>query len=100
MTLGYWLFQPEVWVIAGILLVLAEVLDGSAIFFLPFGLGALANALLVHWQGSAALPSLLVLETWYDTLISLALLALVALLVLRLFMRFRCRTPPADVNDY
>lgn len=100
MGIAYWLYQPEVWIILGIVLILAELTDGSAIFFLPFGLGALSNALLVSLQSSENLPSVLEFSEWWNMLISWALLAVVALGLLRLIFSFRRRKKDQDINEY
>ena len=50
MSLSYWLFLPEFWIIAGILLICLELVDGSLIFFLPLGLGSFFNALTLFFQ--------------------------------------------------
>ena len=50
MFLSYWLFLPELWVIAGIILICLEIVDGSLIFFLPLGLGSILNALILFLQ--------------------------------------------------
>lgn len=98
--MAYWLFQPEVWIILGIILIAAELLDGSVIFFLPFGLGALLNAVLVHQQANAALPSVLLFDQWWQMLISWALFAVLALALLRVILAFRKRGAEADINEY
>lgn len=100
MELSYWLFLPQVWLIAGIILILAEVLDGNMIFFLPFGLASLCNSALVSMQGSLSLPGFLVLEEWSDTLIALAIFAVIASLILRLVSRGRARKKDGDINEY
>ena len=50
MFLSYWLFLPELWIIAGIILICLEIVDGSLIFFLPLGLGSFLNALILFLQ--------------------------------------------------
>ena len=100
MDIADWLFLPEVWIIAGILLIVAEVLDGGMIFFLPFGIASLLNAGLISQQGSFELPNILTLSTWSDTLISQAVFAVVAVLVLRVVSRLRGKRNEPDVNEY
>ena len=46
LTLSYWLYLPQFWVIFGILFVLFELADGSAIFLLPMGAGSFLMAAL------------------------------------------------------
>ena len=100
MNIVFWLFQPEVWIIAGIILIAAEVLDGSTIFFLPFGVGALLNAILIGQQANTSMPDLLIFNDWWEMLVSWAVLALVASLILRMISRYRSKSQDADINEY
>ena len=38
LQMSIWTFQPQIWVIVGLVFILLEMTDGSAIFFLPMGL--------------------------------------------------------------
>lgn len=100
MELSYWLLLPQVWIILGIVLIAAEMLDTSTIFFLPVGLAALGNAGLIALYQNGRLGGWLELEQWDDTLIPLAIMAICASLLLQLYSRGRRRRDPTDVNDY
>ena len=98
--MAYWLYQSEVWIILGVLFIMAELLDGSAIFFLPFGIGALFNAALVRLQAWPDLSILLIFNQWWQMFISWSAFALVAFVLLRIvFFRLRRRQEP-DINQY
>ena len=45
--LNNWAFQPETWLILGILLILTDLLFGLNYFLLPLGIGAFLTALMV-----------------------------------------------------
>jgi membrane protein implicated in regulation of membrane protease activity len=100
MELSYWLLLPQVWVIVGIVLIAAEMLDTSTVFFLPLGLAALGNAALIWLYQNGTLGTWLELERWDDTLIPLAIMAVTASLLLQLYSRGRRRQKSTDINDY
>lgn len=101
-SLSYWLFIPEVWIILGIILIVLEVtMDGSMAIFLPLGLAALLNGLIIYLQETAALgANTILLDRWENTLISYALLSIVFTLALRFFVRHKRTDTTPDVNDY
>ena len=56
LTLSYWLYLPQFWVIFGILFVLLELADGSAIFLLPMGTGSFLMAALLYAADQEMIP--------------------------------------------
>ncbi len=100
MELSYWLLLPQVWIILGIVLIAAEMLDTSTIFFLPVGIAALGNAALIALYQNGTLGSWLELEAWDDTLIPLAIMAVTASVLLQLYSRGRRHRKSTDINDY
>jgi membrane protein implicated in regulation of membrane protease activity len=100
MELSYWLLLPQVWIILGIVLIAAEMLDTSTIFFLPLGMAALVNAALIALYQNGMLGTWLTLETWDDTLIPLAVIAVSMSLLLQLYSRGRRRRESKDINEY
>ena len=69
LSLSYWLYLPQFWVIAGILFVLFELADGSAIFLLPMGAGSFLIAALLYAGDREIIPLGLIPEVWYWLLV-------------------------------
>lgn len=96
--LNHWLLLPQIWLIIGMLLVLAELMDGSQIFFLPIGLGGILNSVMLYLEREAFIPFGYVPETWYGMLIVWAVGS--AVFAVLLTIRRRKKQQPTDVNDY
>ena len=88
---------PLVWVIVGVVLCLAELLDGNRVL-LPLGVAAFLVAALLGLQDSVMLPDQVELSDWKRVLLAYAGLAVVSVVVLRKV--FRPKTDSKDVNDY
>ena len=69
LSLSYWLYLPQFWVIFGILFVLFELADGSAIFLLPMGAGSFLMAALLYAGDREMVPMGLIPEVWYWLLV-------------------------------
>ena len=65
LTLSYWLYLPQFWVIFGILFILLELADGSAIFMLPLSAGSFCMAALLYADFKEMIPLGLVPDVWY-----------------------------------
>ena len=65
LQLSYWLYLAQFWVAIGLLFVILEVTDGSAIFFLPLGLAGLILGLLIYLVEIALIPANLIPDKWY-----------------------------------
>lgn len=96
-------YQPQLWLIAGILLILMELYDGTQIFFLPMGLGSLVMALWVYLFNDGALPHTWLSPNWYFVFFHWAVVAMALGIALAGWRRSRRqKTPPqdSDVNEY
>ena len=93
LSLSYWLFLLQFWIILGIIFVGLEILDGSLIFFLPIGLGSFSNSLLLYFQEFEFMYDYQVISIWHHTLISLAVFSLIFSYSLR-FLNFK-----KDIED-
>ena len=93
LSLSYWLFLLQFWIILGIIFVGLEILDGSLIFFLPIGLGSFSNSLLLYFQEFEFMYDYQVISVWHHTLISLAVFSLIFSYSLR-FLNFK-----KDIED-
>ena len=93
LSLSYWLFLLQFWIILGIIFVGLEILDGSLIFFLPIGFGSFSNSLLLYLQEFEFMSDYQIITVWHHTLISLAVFSLIFSYSLR-FLNFK-----KDVED-
>ena len=98
-SLDYWLFIPQVWLIVGIVLIASELLDGSAIFFLPFGIAATVLALIIHLVDTERLSYEFLATTWYLLLVQWTLMAVILSAVIASWRRSRALSGK-DINDY
>ena len=85
LSLSYWLFLLQFWIILGIVFVGLEILDGSLIFFLPIGFGSFSNSLLLYLQEFEFMSDYQIITVWHHTLISLAVFSLIFSYCLRFF---------------
>ncbi len=96
-------YQPEIWLICGLIFVLLELTDGSTIFFLPLGLGAALMSVWVYLFNARIIPSFWLSPKWYFTLLIWALLALIISFALQAYRRGTSAKKPeddGDINDY
>ena len=94
--LAEWLSNPQIWIIAGILLIVVEVLVGG-MFALPVGVSALIMAVLMYADEQTMLGESRLLTDWEDILIAFAVLTVVSVGVLRLLFQ---RKDEGDINKY
>jgi len=97
LSLSYWLFLIQFWIILGIIFIGLEIFDGSLIFFLPIGLGSLSNALVLYIQDFEFMFDYQLLLVWHHTFISLAIFSLIFSYSLR-FLNFK--KDKEDINKY
>lgn len=103
LTLSYWLYQPQFWVIVAILFILLELLDGSAIFMLPMAIGALVVAALLFAVDRGMVPFELIPDAWYWLLVYWITAAVFLVVPLRLLNKRRSRSQmdaDDDINTY
>jgi membrane-bound ClpP family serine protease len=108
MFLNHWAFVPEIWIIMGIILILADVLIGLSYILIPFGIACFITSGLVAINNSDYLYSLshsnefvynyLNLESWQDILYWYAALSIISVFLLRFITRGRPEKP--DINQY
>ena len=117
LSLSYWFFLKEFWIIIGIIFIILEVLDGSLIFFLPIGFGSFLNAIILFLKENyiditniqvnsdvdevtymnSYLGFLDNIDTWYHLLMSLAIFSILSSIAIKLFSKNDLKK---DVNDY
>ena len=103
LTLSYWLFLPQFWIIVGILFILLELLDGNAIFMLPMGVGALVVAAMLYAVDNGLLPIEVIPNAWYWLLVYWIAAAVFLVIPLRLLNKRRSggqASADDDINTY
>jgi membrane protein implicated in regulation of membrane protease activity len=98
-NLAYWLFRPEVWMILGIVLVLADVLIGFATFVLPVGIAAAIVAGLLYGQQNLWYGDHVLFEVWRDVGLWFAGLSILSIAIVKLAFQ-RKRGSQDDINQY
>jgi len=93
--LNHWLFFPEVWLIAGIIFILAEMLIGAAYFLLALGISAVIMSVVLYLP---AMGFYLFLNDWADLSILYGVLSVVAILIMKRFLQDRVQK--SDINKY
>ena len=94
-TINYWLLLPEVWLIAGIILIVVELLLGTAHFLLALGVAALIFSGLVFFQEKELINFL---TDWMDIAVVYGLLTLVSIFLLKFFIQDEGKSE--DINKY
>jgi len=97
--LNIWLLQFEIWIIIGIILILLELTDGSAIFFLPLGIGSFILSLYLYLCNTELISETLIINSWYILLVAWAILSLITSIIISL-ARKRYSNENPDINDY
>ena len=95
-----YIFNPTLWSILGLILIVLELTDGSKIFFLPFGLASIANGILIYFQNNGSFNEIIILKYWHSPLISVGLLAIAFALILRLLSSQKKDDDSSDINEY
>ena len=96
-------FQPEIWLIFGLILILGELLDGSAIFFLPLGIGAVLLSLWLYLFNEGMITAGWMSAEWYVTLLIWAVLALLTAVMISNWKKMKAQNnkdADKDINDY
>ncbi len=94
------IFIFQTWIIVGIAFLILELLDGSAIFFLPLGLSSFVTGSYVFALKNMFLPSILFFDKWYEILLLWALLGLLISFLLVRFWKKASIADDDDVNNY
>lgn len=98
-SLSYWLFQPEIWLILAIVLVLSDVVIGLNFFVLPVGLAAGIVSAMLYAEQNFWFSDTIILESWREVLIAFAVLAVASVFVIRRVFQKSADAQP-DINDY
>ena len=97
--ISIWLLQFEIWIIIGIVFIILELTDGSAIFFLPLGIGSLILSFYMYLCNVGIIHQDIIIDKWYLALVIWAILSLITSLIISLLRKKYLNHNP-DINDY
>jgi membrane protein implicated in regulation of membrane protease activity len=95
-----WILFYQTWIVLGIIFTLLELADGSNIFFLPLGVGALFVNLYLYLSEQGLLTNFLILESWYQVLAIWAVLSVVVSILIAKFWNKKSDANDDDINNY
>ena len=97
MSFNYWLFDPNFWLIIGVLLIIADIFLAS-FFLLPIGISALCMAALIYFD-TAHIWEKEIFTTWHNVLLWFAVLSVATIFIIQMIMKIR-REKQKDINQY
>lgn len=97
LNLTYWLFEPNFWLITGVVSVIADIFLGS-FFLLPIGVSALIMAALVYFDASQ-FWEVEIFSSWRVVMLCFAVLSVASIFLIQIFIRSR-RKEEKDINQY
>ena len=97
-SLSYWFFQPQFWLIVGILLVIIDIFLLGSSFLLPIGFSALIVSVLVYFDISNVWEFQL-FDTWQKILLYFGILSVVSIFIIKIFIKARGDNGK-DINQY
>ena len=99
LQIASWAYQPQVWIIVGLIFVVLEVTDGSAIFFLPMGIGAELLALWIFTFNEGVLPENLMPTNWYWLVAIWTVISLLVTIILAKYRKFKASRDENSIDD-
>ena len=97
-SLSYWFFQPQFWLIAGILLVIIDIFLLGSSLELPIGISALILSVLVYFDISNVWEFQL-FDTWRKILLYFGIFSVASIFIIKIFIKAR-GDKGKDINQY
>ena len=97
MTLNYWLFEPNFWIIIGIVLIVVDIFLAS-FFLLPIGVSSLTMGALIYVDTTQFLE-IEIFTTWRSILLCFAALSVISIFFIQIAIKSR-RKKQQDINQY
>lgn len=97
-SLSYWFFQPQFWLIVGILLVIIDIFLLGSSFLLPIGISALILSVLVYFDSSNVWEFQL-FDTWRKILLYFGIFSVASIFIIKIFIKVR-GDKGKDINQY
>ncbi|MGY8992869.1 MAG: hypothetical protein ACKVK8_01805 [Rhodospirillales bacterium] len=99
LNVSYWLFQPQAWIILGIILVIADIFLGYGLFILPFGISAFIISAIIFADKHVYIKEINVLENWKDVLIYYSAISIISIFIIKKLFQKKL-SKQSDINDY
>ena len=99
LSLSYWLFQFEAWIILGIILIIVDILVGFDMIILPVGVAALLLAALLYGESQLLFGEIDLFPSWRVVLVWFSGLSILSVTLIR-FVFQRSRKNGTDINKY
>ena len=88
--------NPDIWLIAGVILITVEVFFGSLVLFLPIGLASMIVGLIYKFQNSFELN---IITNWAYALILWGIISLIFSYLIQRYFKNN-RDNKKDINSY
>lgn len=99
LTFDYWIFQPEVWLILALVLIIADILIGLNLFILPIGIAAAIVSAVIFAEQQHWFSDVVLLESWREVLVTFAVLSVAAVFLIRKLFQDK-KAMESDINEY
>tara|TARA_B100000768_G_scaffold164731_1_gene166844 strand:- start:9163 stop:9444 length:282 start_codon:yes stop_codon:yes gene_type:complete len=86
--------NPDIWLIAGVGLIIFEIFIGSLVLFLPLGISSLCIGLILKFQVNF---DFIIIPSWAYALVTWGLISIVFSYLIQKFFK---KKEPEDVNSY
>ena len=87
--------NPDIWLIAGVILITVEVFFGSLVLFLPIGLSSMIVGLIYKFQNNFEVS---VIDNWAYALVLWGIISVIFSYLIQKF--FKNKNNKKDINSY
>lgn len=87
--------NPDIWLIAGVILITVEVFFGSLVLFLPIGLASMIVGLIYKFQNNFELS---IIDNWAYALVLWGIISVIFSYLIQKF--FKNKGNKKDINSY
>ena len=87
--------NPDIWLIAGVILITVEVFFGSLVLFLPIGLASMIVGLIYKFQNNFELS---IIDNWAYALVLWGIISVIFSYLIQKF--FKNKDNKKDINSY
>lgn len=87
--------NPDIWLIAGVILITVEVFFGSLVLFLPIGLASMIVGLIYKFQNNFEVS---IIDNWAYALVLWGIISVIFSYLIQKF--FKNKVNKKDINSY
>ena len=87
--------NPDIWLIAGVILITVEVFFGSLVLFLPIGLASMIVGLIYKFQNNFEVS---IIDNWAYALVLWGIISVIFSYLIQKF--FKNKANKKDINSY